>query len=77
MKIFRFSLPFCALVLFLISGYVAASIAVDDWRPVDPGELALKASTSKKTSMRRPDDRLSKSINFPKSKHSEISRKAI
>lgn len=49
MKFPRFSLPFCALVLFLISGYAAAtSIAFDDWRPVDPGELALKISTVEK-----------------------------
>jgi hypothetical protein len=36
------------LVVFLFSSYSFASIAFDDWRPVDPAELALKKSTVEK-----------------------------
>lgn len=45
MKSPRLPLRFCALVLFLFSSHAAATVPVEDWRPVDPAELSLKSPT--------------------------------
>src|SRR5215217_4898430 len=45
MKSPRFSPWFCALLFFLFSSYSAATVPIEDWRPVDPAELSLKSAT--------------------------------